>query len=218
MRILLIEDEPHLAAAVRDHLIADGHAVDWTDCLADANAALSTVEYAIVLLDLHLPDGSGYEFLRSARQQGVTTPVIVLSARDQISDRIKGLDLGADDYLVKPFDLDELVARIAAINRRYGQSSAPTTRIGGLQIDHTARRIWRDGAEIRLTQREWAVLDSLTRRANAVVSKSQLEEALYAFGDEVESNAIEAHISRIRAKLGPDVIQTQRGVGYCIKQ
>jgi two-component system OmpR family response regulator len=214
MRVLLIEDEPVLGQAVQEQVAADGHAVDWVTRLDEADAALRAVDYGLVLLDLHLPDGRGLDLLKTLRRGGDRRPVIILTARDQISDRIEGLNAGADDYLVKPFDLDELSARVMAVSRRYGGNPNPQVVLGDLKIDKVARRVWRDGKSIDLTKREWAILDLLTQRATSVVSKEQIEEALYDFGSEVESNTVEVHVSRLRKKLGRDAIHTLRGVGY----
>jgi two-component system OmpR family response regulator len=218
MRILLIEDEPVLGDAVATHLKRSNHAVDWVQRIDDAEAALRAVDYRIVLLDLHLPDGRGLDLLRSLRRADDTRPVIILTARDQIRDRIEGLNAGADDYIVKPFDLDELVARIAAVQRRSAEKASSTIRVGDLVIDQTARNVWRNGKEIQLTAREWALLDCLAERTGATLSKAQLEEALYAFGAEIESNAVEVFISRLRKKLGAEVIRTVRGVGYRLER
>ena len=218
MRILLVEDEPVLGDAVATHLKRSNHAVDWVQRIDDAEAALRAVDYRIVLLDLHLPDGRGLDLLRSLRRADDTRPVIILTARDQIRDRIEGLNAGADDYIVKPFDLDELVARIAAVQRRSAEKASSTIRVGDLVIDQTARNVWRNGKEIQLTAREWALLDCLAERTGATLSKAQLEEALYAFGAEIESNAVEVFISRLRKKLGAEVIRTVRGVGYRLER
>ncbi|WP_193368612.1 response regulator [Pelagibius marinus] len=214
MRVLLIEDEPVLGQAVQEQVAADGHAVDWVARLDEADAALRAVDYGLVLLDLHLPDGRGLDLLKTLRRGGDQRPVIILTARDQISDRIEGLNAGADDYLVKPFDLNELSARVMAVSRRYAGNPNPLISSGKLKIDKAARRVWRGEEAIDLTKREWAILDLLTRRATAVISKEQMEEALYDFGSEIESNTVEVHISRLRKKLGRDAIHTVRGVGY----
>lgn len=214
MRVLLIEDEPVLGQAVQEHVAGEGHAVDLVTRLDDADAALRAVDYGLVLLDLHLPDGRGLDLLKSMRRQGDRRPVIILTARDQISDRIEGLNAGADDYLVKPFDLDELSARVMAVSRRYAGNPNPQLILGDLRIDKAARRVWQGADGVDLTKREWAILDLLLQRPQAVVSKEQIEEALYDFGSEVESNTVEVHISRLRKKLGRDVIHTVRGVGY----
>jgi len=214
MRILLIEDEPLLGEAVATHLKRSSHAVDWVQRLDDADAALRAVDYGLILLDLHLPDGRGLDLLRKLRRAEDKRPVIILTARDQIRDRIEGLNAGADDYIVKPFDLDELVARILAVQRRSAEQASPIIRAGNLTIDQAARKVCRDGNEITLTAREWALLECLARRPGVTLSKSQLEEALYAFGSEVESNAVEVFVSRLRKKLGADAIHTVRGLGY----
>lgn len=214
MRVLLVEDEAILGQAIRDHVAAAGHAVDWMQRLDDAELSLRSVDYALVLLDLALPDGSGLQLLQRMRRAGDQRPVIILTARDQIRDRIDGLNAGADDYLVKPFDLDELVARIAAVARRIGEQRNPLLKLGLVEIDREGRRARKDGNWIELTAREWAILEELLRRPGAPVNRARLEEALYAFGAEIESNAVEVHVSRLRKKLGHDAIQTQRGIGY----
>lgn len=214
MRILLIEDHAGLGQAVREQLADDGHAVDWMQRLADADASLSTTTYDLILLDLILPDGQGLDFLRKRRAGGDTTPVIILTARDQISDRIARLNAGADDYLVKPFDLFELSARIAAVARRYGGNPNPQMQLGELQFNLSDRTVRRAGMAVELTAREWALFEALLQRPGALLSKSQLEERLYAFGAEIESNTIKVHISHLRKKLGYQVIDTVRGVGY----
>lgn len=214
MRILLIEDEPALGEAIATHLKRSGHAVDWVQRLDDADAALRGVGYAIVLLDLHLPDGRGLDLLKARRDAADKTPVIILTARDQIRDRIDGLNAGADDYLVKPFDLDELVARILAVHRRSLANASPILKAGTITIDQADRKVWRDGSEVELTAREWGLLECLAQRTGITLSKSQLEEALYAFGAEIESNAVEVYVSRLRKKLGAGAIRTVRGLGY----
>ncbi len=214
MRILLVEDEPGLGEAVGTYLRRSGHAVDWVQRVDDAEAALRGVDYGLILLDLHLPDGRGLDLLRALRKSDDKRPVIILTARDQIRDRIEGLNAGADDYLVKPFDLGELAARILAVQRRSAAHANPTIRAGKLLIDQAARKVLADGREVDLTAREWALLECLAQRTGATLSKAQLEEALYAFGAEIESNAVEVYVSRLRKKLGADTIRTVRGIGY----
>jgi len=214
MRILLVEDEPGLGEAVATYLKRSRHAVDWVQRLDDAKAALRGVDYGLILLDLHLPDGRGLDLLKALRRSGDKRPVIILTARDQIRDRIEGLNAGADDYLVKPFDLGELAARILAVQRRSTAQASPTLRAGKLIIDRAARKVSADGQEVELTAREWALLECLAQRAGATLSKAQLEEALYAFGAEIESNAVEVYVSRLRKKLGANTIRTVRGLGY----
>ena len=216
MRILLVEDDDTIGSAVRDHIAAGPHAVDWVRNLTDADEVTSAVQYGLVLLDLQLPDGSGIDFLKRLRRRPDETPVIILTARDQIADRIDGLNSGADDYLVKPFNLGELTARILAVARRYTGSPQPTIRFADLEIDQPQRRVRLEGKDVVLTGREWAVLDLLVARPGAIVSKDKIEEALYAFGSEIESNTVEVYISRLRKKIGRDRIRTARGVGYCL--
>ena len=214
MRLLVVEDEPDLAQAVADHLAASGHAVDRAPTLEDAQAAARATAYDLILLDLRLPDGDGLDLLRDLRDSHDATPVLIVTARDRITERIAGLEAGADDYLVKPYDLDEMLARVAAILRRVDNDRAPTRRFGGLVVVPASKAVLRDGAAVPLTRREWAVLDRLSRRPEVTVTKSELEDAVYGHGDEVESNAIEAHVSRLRAKLGRGAVQTLRGFGY----
>jgi two-component system OmpR family response regulator len=214
MRILLVEDHAGLGQAVREQLTDDGHAVDWVQCLSHADAGVRSTAYDLILLDLVLPDGLGLDFLRRRRAAGAATPVIILTARDQISDRIAGLNAGADDYLVKPFDLFELSARIAAVARRYSGNPNPQMQLGDLQINLVDRTVQRAGAPVELTAREWALFEGFIQHPSALLSKSQLEERLYAFGAEIESNTIEVYISRLRKKLGFQMIATVRGMGY----
>ena len=214
MRILLIEDDTVLGAAIRDQIAADGHSVDWVMRLDMARDALAGAAFDLVLLDLMLPDGLGLTFLKALRGRGEVTPVIILTALDQVSDRIDGLNAGADDYLVKPFDLAELSARIGSVGRRYTGTPNPIITHGTLEIDRAAKSVRREGKPVALTAREWALFDAFLARPGQLLSKSQLEEKLYAFDAEVESNTIEVHVSRLRKKLGNEVIDTERGLGY----
>jgi two-component system OmpR family response regulator len=215
MRILLIEDEPILGDAIRERIARDGHAVDWMQRLDDGRAALAAVDYQLVLLDLHLPDGRGLDLLKEMRRKGDKRPVMILTARDQIRDRIEGLNAGADDYLVKPFDLDELGARISAVARRYAGNPNPAIQVKDIEIDLARRSVCRaDGRSIDVTGREWVIIEALAARPGHILTKAQLEEAIYDFGVEIESNAIEVYVSRLRKKLGPGIIETVRGVGY----
>jgi two-component system OmpR family response regulator len=214
MRVLLIEDDVGLGEAVRDHVAGDGHAVDWMRRLDDADDARAGVRFDLILLDLGLPDGRGLDFLKRLRRSGDTTPVIIVTAMDQLSWRLDGLNAGADDYLIKPFDLSELSARLLAVARRYGGNPNPLLNIGPLEIDVAHRTVRRDGEPADITSREWAVLERLVRHPGTIVSKGELEDCLYAFGAEVESNAVEVYVSRLRRKLGADVITTARGLGY----
>lgn len=218
MRVLLIEDDNILGEAIRDHVAADGHAVDWARRLSEADEHVKLVAYDLILLDLMLPDGTGMDFLTRLRGDGSVTPVIILTAYDQISIRIAGLNAGADDYLAKPFDLSELSARIAAVSRRYSGNPNPLITVGDLEIDITERSIFRAGKAVTLTSREWALFETLLQHPNAILSKASLEERLYDFSAEVGSNTIEVHVSRLRKKLGTSIIQTVRGVGYKLGQ
>jgi two-component system OmpR family response regulator len=214
MRILLVEDDGTLGGAVRDHLAAHGHAVDWMTGIGAAADARATTSYDLILLDLGLPDGNGLGFLRALRRAADSVPVIVLTAMDQLSTRIEGLNAGADDYLVKPFDLGELIARVAAVARRYAGNPNPLLEIGPLKIDQARRTASVDGHALDLTAREWAILDKLAQHPGVVVSKSQIEDTLFEFGAEVESNAVEVYVSRLRKKIGHHLIHTSRGLGY----
>jgi len=214
MRILLIEDDTVLGAAVRDQIVADGQSADWVTRLDAARDSMEGAAYDLVLLDLMLPDGRGIGFLKALRARGDVTPVIILTALDQVSDRIEGLNAGADDYLVKPFDLAELSARIGSVARRYTGNPNPIISHGSLDIDLASRSIHRDGKPVQLTAREWALFEAFLSRPGQLLSKAQLEEKLYDFDSEVESNTIEVHVSRLRKKLGTGVIETERGLGY----
>lgn len=214
MRILLVEDDAVLGAAVRDQIAGDGHSVDWSKRLDEAGDSMAGTGYDLVLLDLMLPDGRGVDFLKTLRKRGDVTPVIILTALDQVSDRISGLNAGADDYLVKPFDLTELSARIGSVARRYSGNPNPIVTHGDLQVDLAARSVLKDGKKVSLTAREWALFDAFLARPGQLLSKAQLEEKLYEFGSEIESNTIEVHVSRMRKKLGAKVILTERGMGY----
>jgi two-component system OmpR family response regulator len=214
MRVLLVEDTTGLGEAVRDQISEDGHAVDWVQSLAFADTSVKTTPYNLILLDLMLPDGHGFNFLKKLRATGDTTPVIILTARDQVSDRIAGLNAGADDYLVKPFDLSELSARVAAVARRYRGNPNPLVRVGDLEVDLGDHRISRNGQPVELTAREWALFEGFLQRPGILLSRAQLEDRLYEFGAEIESNTIEVYISRMRKKLGHDAIVTVRGMGY----
>jgi two-component system, OmpR family, response regulator len=198
---------------VREHVASFGW-VDWMKRLDEARQSLATVPYDLVLLDLNLPDGRGLDVLRELRRGGSKVPVIILTALDQIASRIEGLNSGADDYLVKPFDLSELSARVTAVARRYGGNPNPLLQLGQLEIDLARRSISVAGRPVDLTAREWAVLERLLRRPNAIIAKSEIEDSLYEFGAEIDSNAVEVYVSRLRKKLGRETIKTVRGVGY----
>jgi len=213
MRLLLLEDDPILGSGLRAYLLAEGHVVDWCQRVAQA-AVLSGEAYDALLVDWQLPDGSGLDWVRALRRAGDKTPVVVLTARDLLSDRIQGLDSGADDYLVKPFDPEELSARIRAVCRRSSGHAGDRLVFGPLQIDLTERSAYRDGARVDLTSREWALTEALALRAGRVVAKSDLDGLVLGLDAEVSSNALEVHVSSLRKKLGRETIETVRGMGY----
>ena len=218
MRILLIEDDRVIATALREQAEGEGHSVGSAARLDEASDALATTSFDLILLDLMLPDGRGLPFLRVLRAKGSQTPVIIMTALDQVSDRIEGLNAGADDYLVKPFDLSELSARIGAVARRYSGNPNPLITLGELSIDLADRRVTKAARNIPLTAREWALFEAFLQKPGQLLSKPQLEERLYSFDAEVESNTIEVHVSRLRKKLGAKVILTERGLGYRLGQ
>lgn len=214
MRILLVEDDEVLGTVVGAHVADEGHTIDRVRRLEEARDAMAAAAYDLILLDLMLPDGLGIPFLRGLRLRGDVTPVIILTALDQITERIDGLNAGADDFLVKPFDLAELSARIGSVARRYSGNPNPLIRVGPFDVDLAARTVRRDGRPVALTGREWVLFEAFLSRPNQVLSKAQLEERLWSFDAEVESNAIEVYVSRLRRKLDRDVIETVRGLGY----
>jgi DNA-binding response OmpR family regulator len=214
MRILVVEDDPLLGDGIQAGLAQAGFGVDWVKDGVAGEVALKTGSHAAVVLDLGLPRLAGLDLLRRMRSGGNKTPVLVLTARDAIDDRIKGLDSGADDYVVKPFDLHELAARLRALIRRSAGQAAPLLRVGELELDPAARRVAFKGNPVELPAREYALLHALMLGAGRVLSREQLTERLYAWGEEVESNAIDVHIHHLRRKLSPGVIRTVRGVGY----
>ena len=217
MKLLVVEDQPSLLDAVSVYLRRHGFVVDEASDIKSAQNYMKTGGYDGMVLDLGLPDGNGIDFLKQLRASGAVLPIIVMTARDQISDRIKGLDAGADDYVVKPFDLNELAARFYAVLRRCQNAPSSSVRLGVFEIDRSARTLIRDGQEIDLTAKEWALMERLTRRPNAVVPKEALEETLYSIDSDVASNTLEVHISRIRKKIGKAHIETLRGLGYRFK-
>lgn len=214
MRILVVEDDKLLGDGLSVGLKSLGYAVDWVMDGVAAETAMSTHEYAVVVLDLGLPRQDGCEVLAHRRAKGDPTPVLVLTARDLISDKVGALDLGADDYLVKPFDLDELAARLRALTRRAQGQAQPRLRHADIELDPAARAVTRGGEAVALTGREFDVLELLLSHAGRVVTRRQIDDQLYAWGDEVESNALEVHIHHLRKKLGAEFIRTVRGVGY----
>ncbi|HMN21691.1 MAG TPA: response regulator transcription factor [Ottowia sp.] len=214
MRILLVEDDVTLSEAVCAYLRAKSFVVDAAPSLAAARAALAAAQYAAVLLDLHLGDGDGLALLPELRALRERPIVIVLTARDQVSDRIRGLDAGADDYLVKPYDPAELLARLRAVERRRSGTASTLLRLGTLEIDLGQDRVRRAGRPVELTPKEWALLRVLASRPDRIHTREALQDALYGFDAEADSNTLEVFISRLRRKLGRTHIQTLRGLGY----
>ena len=222
MHITLIEDDIDLGQAVADHLRAQGHAVDWLKTIAQARKSLikaGPIDSDLVLLDLGLPDGDGMDLLTAVRSQPGDLPLLILSARDQLRDRIQGLSSGADDYLVKPFDLEELSARVDAVARRYALTPAPQVMlVGGTQIDFQASIVTRADAPVTLTAMVWSVLRCIASRPGHTWSKEALARRLYSRGEESDSNTLEVLISRLRKKLGPETISTTRQLGYRLER
>jgi two-component system OmpR family response regulator len=217
MRILLVEDDPALAQAVCGYLRAKSYTVDAVATLADARAHLGGAAYAAVLLDLHLPDGDGLALMPTLRALAHAPAVVVVTARDQVSDRIRGLDAGADDYLVKPYDPEELLARLRAVQRRLaasGDGRRLIVRLGEVEIDLARETVRRHGVPLVLTPKEWALLRVLASRPDWLHTREALLDALYGFDAEADSNTLEVFVSRLRRKLGREAIQTQRGLGY----
>jgi DNA-binding response OmpR family regulator len=217
MRILLVEDDPMIGAAVTDGLRGAGYAVDWThDGDAGSRALAAGTPYALLVLDIGLPGRDGLALLRGLRSQGSALPVLLMTARDAVGDRVAGLDAGADDYLVKPFDLDELLARVRALLRRAAGRADPVLAHGRLRLDPARRQAWCDEAPLALSAREFALLHALLERPGAVLSRGQLEERLYGWNDRLGSNVVEVHVHHLRRKLGEGAIRTVRGAGYAI--
>lgn len=214
MRLLLVEDDPMIGETVLDVLRAEHFAVDWVKDGAMADTALRSQQYDLVLLDLGLPKQDGLEVLKALRQRKDATPVLVVTARDAVADRIKGLDAGADDYVLKPYDIDELLARIRALTRRSAGRADPVLEVHGLRLNPVTHEATRDGQAVALSAREWAVLEALMARPGVVFSRAQLEEKLYSWKDDVSSNAVEVYIHGLRKKLGAELIQNVRGLGY----
>lgn len=217
MRILVVEDDALLGDAIQAGLRQSGYAVDWLRDGIAADQALSTEPYAALVLDWGLPRLSGIEVLRRLRDRKADIPVILLTARDTVNDRIEGLDSGADDYLVKPFDMGELAARLRALVRRASGSATPSLRAGEAKLDPAGHEVTYQGNPVDLSAKEFAVLHALMLNQGKVLSRAQLEEKLYAWGEEVESNAVEVYIHHLRRKLSPTLIETIRGVGYLIR-
>lgn len=218
MRVLVVEDDPMIGRAIATGLRSDGYAVDWVQDGVAAELALANGVYDLALLDLGLPRRDGFEILTALRRAGVELPILIVTARDAVADRVAGLDNGADDYLVKPFDLDELLARVRAVTRRRQGRACREMSFGSLTIDPVKRRVTFQGSEVELSAREFAVLEALMAEPGAVVSREKLEDAVYGWGEEVGSNSIEVHLHHLRRKLNPELIRNVRGVGYRIAQ
>lgn len=216
MRLLVVEDERDLADALRRALEEEEFAVDLAEDGEEGLFKIRELLYDAVILDLMLPRLDGWSVLQAARADGIRTPVLVLTARDAIEERVRGLNLGADDYLIKPFALTELVARVRAMIRRAYGNPASAVQIADLTIDTAARQVWRAGTPVELTAREFAILELLTQSRGAVVARSTIHDHIYDEQADVLSNVIDVHVAALRRKLGPDVIRTRRGEGYII--
>jgi len=216
MRLLLVEDDTMIGESVRKGMQQDGFAVDWVQDGRAAELALETNSYDALLLDLGLPRKDGLEVLASLRRRGNPIAVLVLTARDAVADRVKGLDAGADDYLVKPFDLEELAARIRALLRRKAGRAEPVIQVGNLILNPATREVSLDGKPVSLSAREFALLQALLERPGIVLSRAQIEQKLYGWGQEVESNTVEVYVHALRRKLGANFIRNVRGVGYMV--
>jgi DNA-binding response OmpR family regulator len=218
MRLLLVEDDPMIGAGLQLGLQREGYAVDWMTNGRSALAALQLAAYGLLLLDLGLPDEDGLDLLRGVRHRDPNLPLIIVTARDALSDRLAGLDGGADDYLVKPFAVEELIARIRAVSRRQAAPALIEFNIGPLRMAPARHLLWLKGRPLRVSVKDFALLEVLMRHPGVVLSRDQIEEQLYGWDDEVGSNAVEVRIHHLRKKLGPDVIQNIRGLGYRIRE
>ena len=216
MRILIVEDDPMIGASIRTGLRQDGYTADWARDGNSAEAAVATNEYDAILLDLGLPGRSGLELLAQWRRKKNTAPILVITARDSVDDRVAGLDTGADDYLVKPFDLNELAARLRALLRRRSGRATPVIEHGPLHLDPATREVRLNGAAVKLSGREFALLHALLQAPGVPLSRSQLEDRLYGWEEEIGSNAVEVHIHALRRKIGSELIRNVRGVGYLV--
>ena len=216
MRLLLVEDDLMIGESVLDLLRAESYAVDWVKDGEMADTALRTQTYDLVLLDLSLPRRDGLDVLRSLRARKERIPVLIATARDSVQQRIEGLDAGADDYVLKPYDLDELLARIRALTRRAAGRAEPVYAHKGVSINSVTREVLVAGQPVVLSAREWAVLEPLLARPGLVLSRTQLEEKLYSWKDEISSNAVEVYIHGLRKKLGAELIRNVRGAGYMV--
>ena len=216
MRLLLVEDDPMIGEAVRDLLRAEGYAVDWANDGDMADAALATQAYDLVLLDLGLPRRDGLAVLRDLRARKDRTPVLIATARDGVAQRVQGLDAGADDYVLKPYDLEELLARIRALLRRAAGRAEPVYEHQGISVTPATREVLVQGRPVSLSAREWAVLEALIARPGTVLSRQQLEDKLYGWDGEISSNAVEVYVHGLRKKLGAHLVLNVRGLGYMV--
>lgn len=216
MRVLLVEDDPMVGEAVRKGLRQDGFAIDWVQDGKSADMALRTEDYAMLLLDLGLPQKDGLAVLRTLRERGNAIPVLITTARDAVADRVAGLDAGADDYLIKPFDLEELSARMRALSRRQAGRAESLVQVREVVLNPATHEVTVGGKPVNLSAREFALLHAFMDRPGVVLSRAQLEEKLYGWDDSIESNAVEVHIHALRKKVGSDFIKNVRGVGYLV--
>ncbi|MES2217059.1 MAG: response regulator [Pseudomonadota bacterium] len=216
MRILLVEDDELLGDGLRNGLIQYGYAVDWLKDGQSADQALKTETFDLIVLDIGLPKLSGISVLQNLRSRGLTMPVLILTARESIEDRVKGLDSGADDYLTKPFDLDELCARLRALQRRFSSRAEPVLQHENISLDPASHTVTLNGETINVSRREFALLHKLLENAGRVLSREHLTQSLYGWGEDVDSNALEVHIHNLRKKFGQTFIRTIRGIGYMI--
>ncbi|EJN09785.1 response regulator [Herbaspirillum sp. YR522] len=216
MRVLLVEDDPMVGEAVRKGLRLDGFAIDWVQDGKSADAALRDEQYAMLLLDLGLPQKDGLAVLKTLRERGNPLPVLITTARDAVADRVAGLDAGADDYLIKPFDLEELSARMRALLRRQSGRADSLVQVREVVLNPATHEVSVSGQAVNLSAREFALLRAFMDRPGVILSRAQLEEKLYGWDDSIESNAVEVHIHALRKKLGSDFIKNVRGVGYLV--
>ena len=216
MRVLLVEDDELLGDGIRTGLRHYGHTIDWVKDGKAANDVLSTAfeSFDIVVLDLGLPRMSGLEVLKSIREKNIATPVLILTARETVDDRVKGLDAGADDYLAKPFDLDELCARMRALQRRSKSRAQPVLTFGNITLDPASHVVKQDDEQVMISRREFVLLQKLIENAGRVISRDQLNQTLYGWGESIDSNALEVHVHNLRKRFGSHLIRTVRGVGY----
>ena len=216
MRLLLVEDDAMIGKAVAQGLTRAGFCVDWVADGRAAELSIANAVYQAVILDLGLPCKDGLRVLTDARNKGNPVPVLIATARDAVADRVAGLNAGADDYLIKPYDLEEMIARLRALIRRHAGSASPLLECGDLRVDPVARKVTLDGQPVDVSAREFSVLEALMQKPGAVLSRESLEDAVYGWSSEVGSNAVEVHLHNLRKKLGAERIRNVRGVGYCM--